>query len=72
MTTRSRAAILVEPNKPLVVDEVEFADPAPDQALVKPFACCMNRPELHLPAERSGQRLLLTPAFGTIEHCQRV
>ena len=28
MSTKSRAAILVEPNKPLVVDTVEIPDPA--------------------------------------------
>ena len=35
MSTKCRAAILVEPNQPLIIDEVEFADPAPDQVLVK-------------------------------------
>ena len=34
MSTKSRAAILVEPNQPLVVDTVEIPDPAPDRAQV--------------------------------------
>ncbi len=38
MSTKCRAAILFQPNQPLIVDEVELADPAPDQVLVKLFA----------------------------------
>ena len=34
MPTKSRAAVLVESRKPLVVDEVVLPDPAPDQVLV--------------------------------------
>jgi Zn-dependent alcohol dehydrogenase len=59
MPTKGRAAIFVEPKKPLVVDEVEFADPAADQVLVKLFASGVCHSQLHTmqrPA-RPGQRL---------------
>jgi Zn-dependent alcohol dehydrogenase len=59
MSTKCRAAILVEPNKPLVVDEVELTDPAPDQVLVKLFASGVCHSQIHTmrrPA-RPGQRL---------------
>ena len=44
---RSKAAILVEPNTPLVIDEVDFPDPAPDQVLVKLFASGICHSQLH-------------------------
>lgn len=47
MATKGRAAILVEPNKPLVVDEIEFPDPAPDQVLVKLFASGVCQSQIH-------------------------
>ena len=47
MPTKSRAAILVESRKPLVVDEVTFPDPAPDQVLVKLFASGICHSQLH-------------------------
>jgi Zn-dependent alcohol dehydrogenase len=47
MSIKSRAAILVEPNKPLVVDEVEFSDPGPDQVLVKLFASGVCHSQIH-------------------------
>lgn len=59
MGIRSRAAIFVEPNKPLIVDEVEFPDPTPDQVLVKLFASGVCHSQLHTmqrPA-RPGHRL---------------
>jgi Zn-dependent alcohol dehydrogenase len=59
MSTRGRAAIYVEPKKPLIVDEVEFADPGPDQVLVKLFSSGLCHSQLHTmqrPA-RPGQRL---------------
>lgn len=59
MGTKARAAIYVEPKKPLVVDEVEFPDPAPDQVLVKLFSSGVCHSQLHTmqrPA-RPGQRL---------------
>jgi Zn-dependent alcohol dehydrogenase len=59
MSIKARAAILVEPNKPLVVDEVEIPDPAPDQVLVKLFASGVCHSQIHTmrrPA-RPGQRL---------------
>ena len=59
MPTKGRAAIFVEPKEPLVVDEVEFADPAADQVLVKLFASGVCHSQLHTmqrPA-RPGQRL---------------
>ena len=59
MSIKGRAAILVEPNQPLVVDEIEFPDPAPDQVLVKLFSSGVCHSQIHTmrrPA-RSGQRL---------------
>jgi len=59
MGTKCRAAILREPNEPLVVDEVEFPDPAPDQVLVKLFSSGVCHSQIHTmrrPA-RPGQRL---------------
>ena len=47
MTVKARAAILVEPNKPLVVDEIEFPDPAADQVLVKLFASGVCHSQIH-------------------------
>ena len=59
MSTKCRAAILVESNKPLIVDEVAFPDPAPDQVLVKLFASGVCHSQIHtmrrLP--RPGQSL---------------
>jgi Zn-dependent alcohol dehydrogenase len=59
MSTKGRAAIYVEPKKPLVVDEVEFGDPGPDQVLVKLFSSGVCHSQLHTmqrPA-RKGQSL---------------
>ena len=59
MSTKGKAAIYVEPKKPLVVDEVEFPDPGADQVLVKLFASGVCHSQLHTmqrPA-RPGQRL---------------
>jgi Zn-dependent alcohol dehydrogenase len=59
MSTRGLAAIFVEPKKPLVVDEVEFPDPGPDQVLVKLFASGVCHSQIHTmqrPA-RPGHRL---------------
>ncbi|MBM4296405.1 MAG: zinc-binding dehydrogenase [Deltaproteobacteria bacterium] len=59
MGIKGRAAIYVEPRKPLVVDEVEFADPGPDQVLVKLFSSGVCHSQLHTmqrPA-RPGHRL---------------
>jgi Zn-dependent alcohol dehydrogenase len=47
MATKGQAAILVEPNKPLVVDEIDFPDPAPDQVLVKLFASGVCHSQIH-------------------------
>ena len=47
MGIRCRAAILIDPNKPLVVDEVEFPDPAPDQVLVKLFSSGVCHSQIH-------------------------
>jgi len=47
MSIKGRAAILVEPNKPLVVDEIEFPDPAPDQVLVKLFSSGVCHSQIH-------------------------
>jgi Zn-dependent alcohol dehydrogenase len=59
MGTKGKAAIFVEPNKPLVVDEVAFPDPGADQVLVKLFASGVCHSQLHTmkrPA-RPGHRL---------------
>jgi Zn-dependent alcohol dehydrogenase len=59
MSTKGRAAIYVEPKKPLVVDEVEFGDPGADQVMVKLFASGVCHSQLHTmqrPA-RKGQSL---------------
>lgn len=47
MSVKGRAAILVEANKPLVVDEVEFPDPASDQVLVKLFSSGVCHSQIH-------------------------
>ncbi len=47
MAIHGRAAILVEPNKPLVIDEIDFPDPAPDQVLVKLFASGVCHSQIH-------------------------
>src|ERR671936_840333 len=47
MPTRSKAAILVEPNAPLVVDDVTFPDPQPDHVLIKLFASGICHSQLH-------------------------
>jgi propanol-preferring alcohol dehydrogenase len=47
MSTKGRAAILVEANQPLVVDEVEFPDPAADQILVKLFSSGICHSQIH-------------------------
>jgi Zn-dependent alcohol dehydrogenase len=59
MSIRGRAAILVEPNKPLIVDEVEFPDPAADQVVVKLFGSGVCHSQLHTMRRppRPGQRL---------------
>jgi Zn-dependent alcohol dehydrogenase len=54
MATKGRAAILVEPNKPLVVDEIEFPDPAPDQVLVKLFASGICHTQIHTMRRPAG------------------
>lgn len=59
MSTKGRAAILVQPNQPLVVDEVEFPDPAAGQVLVKLFSSGICHSQIHTmrrPA-RPGDRL---------------
>jgi len=59
MSTKARAAIFIETNKPLVVDEVEFPDPGPDQVLVKLFASGICHSQLHTMHRppRPGHRL---------------
>ena len=59
MSTKGKAAIFVEPNQPLVIDEVEFPDPGSDQVLVKLLASGVCHSQLHTmqrPA-RPGHRL---------------
>src|SRR5215831_17789173 len=47
MPMRSKAAVLVEPNAPLVIDDVTFPDPQPDQVLIKLFASGICHSQLH-------------------------
>jgi Zn-dependent alcohol dehydrogenase len=47
MSVKGRAAIFIEPRKPLVVDEVEFPDPGADQVLVKLFSSGVCHSQLH-------------------------
>src|SRR5258706_14797037 len=59
MSIKGRAAIYIEPKKPLVIDEVEFADPGGDQGLVKLFSsggCHSQMHTMQRPA-RQGQSL---------------
>ena len=60
MSTKGRAAILVEANQPLVVDEVEFPDPGADQILVKLFSSGICHSQIHTmrrpPRRRGCQR----------------
>src|SRR3990170_1172485 len=59
MSAKGRAAIFVEPNKLLVVDEVEFPDPGADQVLVKLFSSGVCHSQLHTMGRppRPGRRL---------------
>src|SRR5687768_12752529 len=59
MSVKGRAAIFVEPKKPLVVDEVEFPDPGADQVLVKLFSSGVCHSQLHTTGRppRPGRRL---------------
>jgi Zn-dependent alcohol dehydrogenase len=59
MSVKGRAAIFVEPKKPLVVDEVEFTDPGADQVLVKLFSSGVCHSQLHTMGRppRPGRRL---------------
>lgn len=59
MTIKAKAAIFVAPKQPLVIDEVEFPDPGPDQVLVKLFASGVCHSQLHTirRAPRPGHRL---------------
>jgi Zn-dependent alcohol dehydrogenase len=59
MSIKGRAAILVQPRAPLVVDEIEFPDPGADQVLVKLFASGVCHSQLHTIARppRPGRRL---------------
>ncbi|HKY08007.1 MAG TPA: zinc-binding dehydrogenase [Candidatus Binatia bacterium] len=59
MSVKGRAAIFVEPKKPLVVDEVEFPDPGAGQVLVKLFSSGICHSQLHTMGRppRPGRRL---------------
>ena len=56
---KAKAAIFVAPKQPLIVDEVEFPDPGPDQVLVKLFASGVCHSQLHTIQRppRPGHRL---------------
>jgi Zn-dependent alcohol dehydrogenase len=56
---KAKAALFIAPKQPLIVDEIEFPDPGPDQVLVKLFASGVCHSQLHTiqrPA-RPGHRL---------------
>ncbi|HEY1234815.1 MAG TPA: alcohol dehydrogenase catalytic domain-containing protein, partial [Candidatus Binatia bacterium] len=58
-TMKAKAALFIAPKQPLIVDEIEFPDPGPDQVLVKLFASGVCHSQLHTiqrPA-RPGHRL---------------
>ena len=59
MSTRCRAAILVEPKQALVVDEIELPDPGAGQVLVKLFSSGVCHSQLHTMSRppRPGRRL---------------
>ena len=56
---KAKAAIFIAPKKPLIVDEVEFPNPGPDQVLVKLFASGVCHSQLHTMQRppRPGHRL---------------
>jgi len=56
---KGKAAIFIAPKKPLIVDEVEFPNPGPDQVLVKLFASGVCHSQLHTMQRppRPGHRL---------------
>lgn len=65
---RTRAAIFAEHGRPLVVDEVELADPGPQQVLVQLFAsgiCHSQLHQLHRPSQ-PVPALLGHEATGTV------
>ena len=66
MGLKCRAAILIEPNKPLVVDEVEFPEPAPDQVLVKLFSSGVCHSQIHTMRRppRPGERARVPALLG--------
>ena len=58
---RSRAAIFLEPGKPLVVDEVEYPDqPGPGEVLVRNFASGICHSQLH---QMHGPRAITGPVL---------
>ncbi|HEY7268562.1 MAG TPA: alcohol dehydrogenase catalytic domain-containing protein, partial [Dehalococcoidia bacterium] len=53
---KTRAAVHIEHQKPMVVEEIELPDPAPHQVIVKQFAsgvCHSQLHQLHNPASRT-------------------
>ncbi len=68
MSVKGQAAIFVEPKKPLVVDEVEFPDPAADQVLVKLFSSGVCHSQLHTMGRppRAGSALLGHESTGVV------
>ena len=66
MSTTGRAAILARPGEPLVVDEVDVPDPAPDQVLVRVFAtgiCHSQLHQIHRAANPAGGRPQKVPTL---------
>jgi propanol-preferring alcohol dehydrogenase len=71
MSVKCRAAILVEPNKPLVVDEVQLTDPAPDQVMVKLFASGVCHSQIHTMRRPARPSQPLPGVVGTRIHRRR-
>src|SRR5262245_24233094 len=66
MSTRGQAAILASSDGPLVVEEVELPDPAPDQVVVKVFAtgiCHSQLHQIHRAAHPMGGRPQVVPTL---------
>lgn len=65
MTLKTRAAVFAKHGEPLVVDEIELADPGPSEVLVKLFATGICHSQLHQIHNPLAQTPLLLGHEGT-------
>ena len=68
---KTRAAVLVEPNKPLAVDEMEVPDPGPDQVIVKQIStgvCLSQVHQISKTAPEDCPQLLGHEGTGVVTH----